>query len=349
MTRFLPIFLVALGLAAQTSDALNDRARDLMRNARETGDASLYKQASQALEQSFALKPANYEARKLEVAILLGRGEYAKARELAKALQKYNGDDPAVYSLQAEADLALGNYKDAEGTTQWMLDLRPTDTRTLERAAALRFYLGDLDGASEMWNSALRSLGVADPEERAWILTQLAGEQLAAGKAGVAGKLAAQALAAKPGYNPAKLLVARARFAEGQFAESAAMLADLGPSYLLARALDKAGKGEEAARAYAGFESAARSKMEDPTNWNRDLVLYLVDHARKPAEALRVAEIAMARRKDVYTLDAYAWALHANGKTEAAQAVVAKIMAVGIRDAGILDHARQIAPARDLP
>ena len=348
MIRFLPIFLVAFGLAAQTSDALNDRARDLTHKARETGDASLYNQASQALEQSFALKPANYEARKLEVAILLGRGEYAKARKLAKALQTTNGDDPAVYSLQAEADLALGNYKDAEGTTQWMLDLRPTDTRTLERAAALRFYLGDLDGASEMWNSALRSVG-AEPEERAWILSQLAGQQLAAGKAGVAGKLVAQALAAKPAYHPAKLLLPRVRFAEGQFAESAAMLADLGPSYLLARALEKAGKGEEAARAYASFESAARSKMEEPANWNRDLVLYLVDHARKPAEALRVAEIEMARRKDVYTLDAYAWALHANGKTEAAQAAVAKIMAVGIRDAGILDHARQIAPARDLP
>jgi hypothetical protein len=44
----------------------------------------------------------------------------------------------------------------------------------------------------------------------------------------------------------------------------------------------------------------------------------------------------------VFTLDAYAWALAANGEYAAADREIRKALGVGVKDAGILDQARAI-------
>ena len=48
-------------------------------------------------------------------------------------------------------------------------------------------------------------------------------------------------------------------------------------------------------------------------------------------------------RHDVYTLDAYAWALHVNGQDAEARKQMETALSVGIRDAKMLDHAGEIA------
>jgi Flp pilus assembly protein TadD len=45
----------------------------------------------------------------------------------------------------------------------------------------------------------------------------------------------------------------------------------------------------------------------------------------------------------VFTLDAYAWALHVNGRDSEARTQIAAALAVGIRDAKMLRHAGEIA------
>ena len=339
MNRLLRICWVACGLAAQGTDGLHEHARAQMRQARQTGNVSFYEAARRDVEKSLALKPSDYESQKLETTLLLRQGEYTKARASALLLRKRNMDDPEVHSLLAEADLQLGNYKDVEETVQWMLDLRPGNSLSLERAATLRFYLGDVDGAAEMWNAAHRA--VSDPEERSWMMTQLAEEQLAVGKTAVAAKVVPDTT-----YRPAKLVRAKVWYTEGKFAQATDLLADVEPSYLRAQALQKAGKSVEAAQAFQQFEQTARAKVDQPLNWNRDLILYLVDQARKPVDALQVAKKELERRKDVYTLDAYAWALQANRQNQEARKIMEKIQAVGIRDTEILEHIRQINPGR---
>ena len=68
-----------------------------------------------------------------------------------------------------------------------------------------------------------------------------------------------------------------------------------------------------------------------------------MSHGQDSAEALRIARIQIAKRHDVATLDAYAWALHCNGQDAEAQNQIAKALAVGIRDAAIFYHAGAIA------
>jgi hypothetical protein len=78
-------------------------------------------------------------------------------------------------------------------------------------------------------------------------------------------------------------------------------------------------------------------------NSNRELIFYYADHAHLPAKALEVAQAEYARRHDVFTLDAYAWALHVNGRDTEACTQIAAALAVGVHDAKMLRHAGEIA------
>ena len=125
----------------------NDLALALIRRVRETSEFNYYDQAEDALKQSLRLAPDNFESQKLHILLILGREQYAQARDAARALNKRMPDDVMVWGYIADADLALGDYDDAEKRTQWMLDLRPGNTPGFERAARLRTFYGDFDGA----------------------------------------------------------------------------------------------------------------------------------------------------------------------------------------------------------
>ena len=104
-----------------------------------------------------------------------------------------------------------------------------------------------------------------------------------------------------------------------------------------------AGRDTEAKKVFADFETKSLSESSHKDNSNRDLVFYYADHAHQPAKALDVAKQEYAWRRDVYTLDAYAWALHVNGQDAEARKQIEAALAVGIRDAKIFAHAGEIA------
>ena len=74
-------------------------------------------------------------------------------------------------------------------------------------------------------------------------------------------------------------------------------------------------------------------------NSNLDLIFYYCDYDRQPSKALELARQEYALRQDVYTLDAYAWALHVSGQNTEAIKQIKRALAVGIRDAKVLQHA----------
>jgi len=97
-----------------------------------------------------------------------------------------------------------------------------------------------------------------------------------------------------------------------------------------------------AKRVFAGFETKSLLESGKKDNSNRELVFYYADHAHQPAKALQVAQQDCAWRHDVYTLDAYAWALHVNGQDAEARKQIETALAVGIRDAKLFCHAGEI-------
>ncbi|MGB8733839.1 MAG: tetratricopeptide repeat protein [Candidatus Sulfotelmatobacter sp.] len=324
-------------------------ATALVRRAQETSDAGFYAQAEDAVKKSLELAPDNFDTQKIRVSILLGEHEYPVALEVAKTLNKRVPDDVMVYGLLTDANVELGNYKNAEVSAQWMLNLRPGNLPALTRAARLRELFGDGEGALELLDLAYQSTPPTETGERAGILTQMGHLRSASGNTEAAEGLFQQALTLLPNYPSALGNLAQVRIAQKRYAEAVALLKQRYQSepraanlYDLAEALQLAGRDGEAKKAFAEFESKAVAESSGMNNSNRELIFYYADHAHQPAKALEVAQREFAWRHDVYTLDAYAWALHVNGQDTEARKQIETALAVGVRDEKLLSHAREI-------
>jgi tetratricopeptide (TPR) repeat protein len=328
----------------------NDLALGYIRRARETSDARYYEQAEAAIQKARKIDPDNFETSKAEVMLLLGRKEFARALDLARALNKKMPDDVLVYGFVADADIALGNYNEAEWAAQWMLDMRPGNVPGLLRGGRLRVLFGDAEGAMDFYNEAYQKTPPVETESQAWILTQMAALQESAGNIDAAEKLVRSALDKFPNYYLAVEAEAQLKIDENKPAEAVQLLRErnsqfptLASEYALAKAMESAGMLEQADAAYAAFESAARAQIEAPDNVNLELIHYYLGRGSNPGEAMRIAKLEAARGQDAATLDAYAWSLYANAWYVEAQAEMAKALAVGVRDAAFFYHAGAIA------
>jgi tetratricopeptide (TPR) repeat protein len=275
--------------------------------------------------------------------VLLGQRQDAAALDLARKLNQRIPDDVQVRGLIADACRELGDYPQAEEQTQWMLKLRRGNIPGMIRGAFLRIAFGDAEGALDWLTSAFKLTNPTETEERAWLLTHLARVRFQTGKLELADQLLGQALEIFPDYYFTLDALAETRSALGKDAEAADLLrraqkAAPHPRRLFALAVALKQDG-----AFAEFERQARAIADQPDNANRELIFYYADYAHKPTEALRVARAEIARRQDIATLDAYAWALYSNGQYAEARVELDKALKVGIRDAMLFGHAAAIA------
>ena len=67
-------------------EAYNALALALSRRARETSDPNFYTQGEEAIQKSFAISPGNYDGARIQVWLLLGKHEFAAARDEAMKL-----------------------------------------------------------------------------------------------------------------------------------------------------------------------------------------------------------------------------------------------------------------------
>lgn len=332
------------------ADAHAALAMALARRARETADPAFYEQAAAAAECARALEPDNREAERARIWIELGRHEFAHALDLATAYSAKAPDDLYGQGFLVDANVELGNYEAAERAAQWMFDLRPGNIPGLTRAADLRELFGDTEGALELMRMALQRTPPAETEDLAWTLTQIGHLHLSRGETGSANEALARALALFPDYHYALGALAQVRAAQGRHAEAVELQARryrIAPHpenlFQLAKAQARAGRKEVARAAFREFEQAALAESGKADNSNRELVFYYADHARDAARALAISQAELARRQDVFTLDAHAWAQHRAGRHAQAKQTMQRALDVGIRDAAMRYRAGVIA------
>lgn len=327
----------------------NDLALALIARFRETGDPSSCVEAGEVLQAALRLAPGNMQVLKTQVALRLARHEFAQAHSEARSLNAKMPDDVSLYGYLAEADIELGNYAEAEREAQWMLNLLPNNVPGLLIGARLRELFGDPEGALEFLNQAYAATPPSEIQELAAIGDRIARVQMDSGRSKIAGQVLEQVLQLYPAYPAALEDMARLKAADGKYDEAAELFRALNQRrsspqvlYALARVLARGGRTDQSKPVYADFERTARMQVAETHNANRELVLYYADGG-PPDEALNIARREVKTRQDVFTLDAYAWALYASGQYEEARKQIEKALKVGVRDAGIFYHAAAIA------
>jgi len=249
------------------------------------------------------------------------------------------------FALLGDALMEQGKLTEAVESYQKMVDLKPC-LQTYSRVAHMRWLKGDLPGAVEIMRRAVASGSPQEPEPVAWACTQLARYEMQLGATKLSAGALESALQFVPEYRAALLLRGRLLLAEGDYHGAVSLLqraADENPlpEYLwtLADALraDNDAAGAEKVEA----QIRATGAVNDP----RSLSLFLASRALDPTEALTLAQAELDVRRDIFTLDAVAWAQLANGSTNQALKDINLALAEGTQDARLFYHAGVIFKA----
>jgi tetratricopeptide (TPR) repeat protein len=311
--------------------------------------SEVLEEAQEQIDLALKFDPKNLESARAQCSLYLKQHEFQKALQAATDANRKIPDDVLFYGLIADADIELGNYPAAEDATQWMLNLRPGNTPALLHTARLREIYGDLEGSEEMLEQALAQTAPFQSRERASDAMHLAHLAYLRGDLDTASQWVQRSLEWSPGFGEALTEEASVELRRGNAEHAASLLQDRyattkDPRYLFrqAQALEAAGKGPEAAGAFQQFEAAALKVSQGEDNANRELILYYVDVAHKPQEALRIAKAEASVRHDVMTMDAYAWALYAAGEVNEAKKQMDQVVSVGTKEPEILNHKKMI-------
>lgn len=323
----------------------NKLAIAYVRQARATGDFGLNANARTAVERALELEPQNYDAQKLRASLFLTFHRFAEGLEAGKQLQAANPRDAFVYGVLTDANVELGNYKEAAEAVQTMVDTRP-NMESYARVAHVRSLHGDSDGAIEAFSLASRIADPQDREAQAWCLTYLGNEYVNVGRYADAERQYDGALRILPDYHLALTGKGHVRAASGDYENAIKFFTQTQtrvPSTEVVVALGdvytKIGNQEKAAEQYklAEFIEQKLGNLDQ-----RRLALLWADQDTKLDEALAIAAREYAVRKDVYTADIYAWCLYKKGDLEAAKIPMKEALRLKTKNALFFYHAGMI-------
>jgi len=317
--------------------------------ARVSVDPTYYPKAEGALRRSLAIDSTdNYRAYAGMAALASARHDFAGARSWARGGLDVNPANATLWGLVGDAETQLGDYDTAFDAIQRMVDLVP-DTASLARASYTWELRGNVAEATSIMQRALDD--AATPADRAFARYYLGELAFNAGDAQGALVQYQAGLDADPSY--ARLLEGRAK-AEAALGRVDEALADYAavverlpePAYLLqyGEYLQSLGRTDGAQKQYRIFGSVASLFEANGVALDVDTVLFQADHG-DPAAALREAEAALAHRQFLDMDDAYAWALHVNGRDAEAREWSDRALALGTRNALFHYHAGVIRQA----
>jgi tetratricopeptide (TPR) repeat protein len=310
--------------------------------ARESFDPGYYKLAEQCALCLESRQPQAAEALLLRGHVLQSLHRFKEAELQARELVARRGLS-FDFGLLGDVLMEQGNLAGAADAYQRMVDQKP-DLQAYARISYLRWLKGDVGGAAEVMKLAVSAASPNAPESAAWVNTRLALLEFQQGSTEAARQRIHLALGFQQDYAPALLLRGRLLLAEGKASEAVDPLqraAQLNPlpeyQWMLSEALRSAGRAEEAAA--VELDLHRDGAMTDP----RTFALYLASRAESTATALELARTELNTRGDVFTHDALAWALAANGDIEPASRESDLALSEGTKDARLFYHASIIA------
>lgn len=329
-----------------SADGYNQLAAAYIKKARNTGDFSLNAKAETAIDKALQIEAENTTAQKLKASLHLTFHRFDEALKAGKDLQQKFPNDAFVYGVLTDANVELGNYKEAVEAAQKMVDLKP-NSNSYARVAHLRSLHGDMEGAVEAFKAAARTADPQDKEAQSWCLVQLGDELWKNGKYAEAEKVYDEALLNFPNYHLALAGKGRVRAAQNDLETAIKFLNDalnrvpnVETAILLGDIYTKQGNTEKAEQQYQLVEV-----IEQKIGVNNDqkrLALLWADRNSKLDEALAITKREYEMRKDIFTADALAWTLYKKGQLTEAKKAISAALNLKSNDARILYHAGMI-------
>jgi tetratricopeptide (TPR) repeat protein len=312
-----------------------------VQKSRVSFDPGYYKLAEQCADCIASYNPESPEALLLRGYVLCNLHRFKEAEIIARRLSETRSA-PFDYALLGDALMEQGRLNEAVIAYQKMVDLKP-GPQAYTRIAHIRWLKGDLEGAIEMMRKAAGAIATRDAESAAWAYSRLALYELQTGSMQNAEQACEAALRLQNDYAPALLVRARISLAQNQNEHAAQLMqqaARINPlpeyKWLLAESLQAAGHATEARMVEDEIKTSAAA--DDP----RTLALFLTTRGERFDTALYLAEQETNVRRDVFTLDALAWALAATGRANEARNQIQNALAEGTEDARLFYHAGSI-------
>ncbi|MFC9328828.1 tetratricopeptide repeat protein [Kitasatospora sp. NPDC057015] len=317
-----------------------------VQQAKITADPSYYPKAEAVLTESLTAEPEdNFTAMGGMAALHAARHDFTAALDWSQKAIAVNPNSSTLYGTLADAYTQLGRYPESFEAVQRMVDLKP-GTPSLARASYTWELRGDTAAATA---NMKRALDDADsPADRAFALYHLSQLALDNGDPTTALTHAEAGLRAAPGT--ASLLEAKAK-AEAARGDAASAVTDFEravtqvpqPEYVLelGELLQSLGRTAEAQQQYQVFRAQQQLFAANNVALDTDAALFEADHGDPPA-ALAIAEQGLRTRPFLEMHDAYAWALHVNGRDQEALAQSDEALSLGTRNALFHYHRARI-------
>jgi tetratricopeptide (TPR) repeat protein len=317
---------------------------------RMTGDISQYLAAQQSYQSAINVAPNSSTAHAGNARILATLHDFNGALSEASTAVDQNSQALGAVGVIFDSSVELGHLDDAQLALTALQSAASDSPSVGLRQARLDFLRGDSTSALSLADAAASDSSQAGdlPSSTAFYEFTAAEYQLLAGNLDAAQTHYEAALSLLPGYPLAIYGEARVAYGHGdlsgaitlmQTATAALprpdMLAFLGDLYALS------GDQAKATDQYATVDFIASMTASSGAThvYDREYGLFLSDHDRNVAQALMLAQDELAVRKDIYGYDAYAWALHANGRDAEALTAARQALSLGTPDAKILLHA----------
>ena len=323
-------------------------AADALRRARLEANGGYTLEAERVLKRALDYEPDDYDAQRMLGAVYMSQHRFREAIDVAKRAMRVHPNDAWNYGVLGDAHVELGDYDEAFDAFDRMARLRP-DAAAYARIAYARELQGQLDAAIASMRMAEEATGAQDPESIAWHYAQIGNLLLQKGDVEGAAREYARAEHAFPGHPFANAGRGKVEVARGQYdaaltiyralmktaptSETAIAIGDL---------LTKKGDSAGAEAMYARAEAIERDAWLTEARLTTNVARLLAERGVRTSEAVQLAEEAARHRKDIYTMDALAWAYYRAGRVVDAEEASRQARRTGTVDRRILEHAEVI-------
>ena len=181
-----------------------------------------YPSIEKILNGVLSIDAKNFEANVYKASLRMSQHQFADAKKIAEEARNINPNNAYVYGILVDANVELGNYKEAIAMSDKMQALKPS-LESYSRASYLREIYGDYNGSIEAMKMAVQA-GLPGSEPQCWSRNALADLYYNTGNWAAAENAYAENLAMRPSYAPSMAGLAKVETKKKNYARAIALL-----------------------------------------------------------------------------------------------------------------------------